>query len=313
MNPRVTIVLPCHNMERFVAEALRSIAAQSLTEWECIVVDDGSTDGSAQRIRESIAGDPRFRLHCQENRGVNAASNTGRALACPSSRYVYFPNSDDRLAPALLETCIGWLDAHPDEPAVAFDQLVFHETPGALPTWPKRRHELCCLLPREAPYEVDRMPFETLYAFGPPSEPCVVLTLEAFDRWGGWPTNGIRHGMNIVLFGPLALERGIPWLNLPLYEYRWHGANNSIAWGRDYQENCRRLDLWFEEHVRRHPAHRSGFRRGLRLRTALELKVPLRMALGALRRGRVAEAWKLVRDNRSLIARWLRGSRSATP
>ncbi|MDJ0498741.1 MAG: glycosyltransferase family A protein, partial [Acidimicrobiia bacterium] len=93
-SPAVTVVVPCYNEERFAAEGLQSIQAQSYENWDCVVVDDGSTDGSADVIRATIEGDSRFRLIQQpENRGLVAARNAG--IEATSGEYVVFHDIDD--------------------------------------------------------------------------------------------------------------------------------------------------------------------------------------------------------------------------
>jgi len=94
--PRVSVIVTCHNMERFVAEALESIRKQSYANWECIVVDDASTDRSVAVIEETITGDDRFLLIRQpDNRGVVTARNTGTEHA--SGEFIVFHDADDLL------------------------------------------------------------------------------------------------------------------------------------------------------------------------------------------------------------------------
>ncbi len=94
--PLLSVVATCYNQERFVADGLESIRAQSYTNWECIVVDDASTDDSVAVIEAAIAGDDRFRLLRQpENRGVVTARNTGIEHA--SGEFITFHDGDDLL------------------------------------------------------------------------------------------------------------------------------------------------------------------------------------------------------------------------
>src|SRR5690606_27998884 len=71
--PKISVVVPTFNVERFVSECLASVTMQSLADWECIVVDDGSTDGTRERIRKR--SDARIQLVLQSNKGVSAARN----------------------------------------------------------------------------------------------------------------------------------------------------------------------------------------------------------------------------------------------
>jgi glycosyltransferase involved in cell wall biosynthesis len=107
--PLVSCVVPCFNGEPYLAEALRSILAQTHRPLEMIVVDDGSTDGSADVIREF--GDL-VRCHRQENRGPASACNTGVALS--TGEFVAFLEQDDLWLPHKTERQLQELAASPD-------------------------------------------------------------------------------------------------------------------------------------------------------------------------------------------------------
>jgi len=97
----VTIIIPVFNTSGRLETCLRSIASQTFRDWECILVDDGSTDGSGG-ICDSFAGaDRRFRTIHQENGGVSAARNRGLDKA--EGDYVMFVDSDDFVTPDCID------------------------------------------------------------------------------------------------------------------------------------------------------------------------------------------------------------------
>lgn len=98
----ISIVIPVYNAARFLREALGSLQAQVFTDWECICVDDGSTDESPAIIREMMASDPRIQLLEQANAGPSVARNHG--VAHSQAPYIFFMDADDRLYPKALET-----------------------------------------------------------------------------------------------------------------------------------------------------------------------------------------------------------------
>ncbi len=110
--PRVTVVIPCHNYARYVSRAIRCVKAQSLEDIELIVVDDGSTDGSAGVIRGEISNMPHARLIEQENAGVANARNRG--IAAGRGRYVCCLDADDGIHPKFLEVLTSYMDQHPE-------------------------------------------------------------------------------------------------------------------------------------------------------------------------------------------------------
>ncbi|MGW6060892.1 bifunctional glycosyltransferase/CDP-glycerol:glycerophosphate glycerophosphotransferase [Streptomyces sp. NPDC055189] len=93
MTPRLAVVVPVYNVEEFLGPCLRSLAGQSMPDIEVVMVNDGSTDGSARIAREFAAGDGRFRLVEQENAGLGAARNAGVREA--RGTYLTFVDSDD--------------------------------------------------------------------------------------------------------------------------------------------------------------------------------------------------------------------------
>ncbi|MGW6024830.1 bifunctional glycosyltransferase/CDP-glycerol:glycerophosphate glycerophosphotransferase [Streptomyces sp. NPDC055099] len=93
MTPRLAVVVPVYNVEEFLAPCLRSLAEQTMPDIEVVMVNDGSTDGSARIAREFAAEDARFRLVEQENAGLGAARNTGVREA--RGTYLAFVDSDD--------------------------------------------------------------------------------------------------------------------------------------------------------------------------------------------------------------------------
>ncbi|MFJ8250010.1 CDP-glycerol glycerophosphotransferase family protein [Streptomyces sp. NPDC094466] len=93
--PLLSVVVPVHNVEAYLDDCLRSVADQTLEAIEVVMVDDGSTDGSARIAAEFAARDSRFRLVRQRNAGLSAARNTGVRHTTPTVPYLAFADSDD--------------------------------------------------------------------------------------------------------------------------------------------------------------------------------------------------------------------------
>lgn len=125
--PRCSVVLIVHNGERFLAEAIESVQAQSIADWELLVVDDGSTDSTREIAARFAARDPRIRRSEHPggvNRGMSATRNLGLREA--RGEVVAFLDHDDRFEPAKLETMLALLDAHPDAAAAVGPNLRWH-------------------------------------------------------------------------------------------------------------------------------------------------------------------------------------------
>ena len=93
--PKVSVIIPVYNTEKYVRQAVESIRQQTLKDIEIIIVNDGSTDGSMTILEELAAQDERIKLFSQENQGLSVTRNVG--LSHSTGEYVYFMDSDDLL------------------------------------------------------------------------------------------------------------------------------------------------------------------------------------------------------------------------
>ena len=122
----VSIVVPCYNAERFLADTLASAFAQTYPHTETIVIDDGSTDGTGALIR-SYGG--RVRAECGPNRGASAARNPGTALA--RGEFIQYLDADDLLFPDAIERRVAALQATGAEVAYSDWETLVEVAPGA--------------------------------------------------------------------------------------------------------------------------------------------------------------------------------------
>ena len=109
MSPQVSVIITTYNRAAMVTEAAESVLAQEMTDFEVIVVDDGSTDETEERL--SCFGSP-LKYHQQENAGVSAARNRGLALS--TAPLVAFLDSDDLWLPAKLRVQYNYMTEHPE-------------------------------------------------------------------------------------------------------------------------------------------------------------------------------------------------------
>ena len=100
----LSVIIPVYNTEQGLRACLDSVLASGYRDFEVILIDDGSTDGSQGICREYAGKDLRIRLICQENRGVSAARN--RALEVSRGTWIVFVDSDDEISPDFLEMVV---------------------------------------------------------------------------------------------------------------------------------------------------------------------------------------------------------------
>jgi glycosyltransferase involved in cell wall biosynthesis len=106
--PRVSVVIPAYNEEEFLERCVRSVMAQTYQDWECIVVDDGSTDDTP-RIADALAAeDPRVRVIHQANRGFSGSRNAG--MFASRGEFLVFIDCDDYIEPTMFDVCVSAMD-----------------------------------------------------------------------------------------------------------------------------------------------------------------------------------------------------------
>lgn len=133
--PEFSVIIPTFNRARYLAEAIQSVYDDRWESFELIVVDDGSTDGTADVVK----GFPDIRYHYQPNQGVAAARNAGISLA--KGNIIVFLDSDDLWMPGRFRNSYEYLKEHPDIDFILGLQLMFLE-----PGYPKPGHILSDML-----------------------------------------------------------------------------------------------------------------------------------------------------------------------
>lgn len=107
-NNKVSIITPCYNAERFIAQAIESVLAQTYTDWEMLIVDDCSKDNTIKIVQQYVDKDERIKLFClQENSGAGIARN--KSIEEAKGRFIAFLDSDDIWFPNKLETQINFM------------------------------------------------------------------------------------------------------------------------------------------------------------------------------------------------------------
>jgi len=205
-DPLVSVIVPCYNGAAFLEEALRSALAQSYGEVEVVVVDDGSTDSSAEIARRFPV-----RYIRQENRGLSEARNTG--IRESKGSYLVFLDADDRLKPRAIETGLGALALRPDCALAVGDHVFIAANSSYLADSTKERH-------LHSHYEaLLKSNFIEMIS-------SVLFRRSIFDEVGGFDAK-LRVAEDYELY--LRIARGWPICchSVIVAEYRMHGANTS--------------------------------------------------------------------------------------
>ena len=110
--PLISIIVTCYNQGHCIDRTLESVKTQTYDSWECIIIDDGSTDNSSEVIKRIISDDPRFHYCAQKNQGVAKARNVG--FASSRGEYINFLDGDDTFLPQKLERQLEVFKKNPD-------------------------------------------------------------------------------------------------------------------------------------------------------------------------------------------------------
>lgn len=134
--PRVCVIVPAYGVAHLVGEALASLQAQSLPDWECVVVDDGAADDVAGAVAPFLH-DRRIKLVQTAHQGVSAARNT--AIAASTAPLIALLDGDDRLRPDYLASLVPVLEEHPSVRIATCNGWEFGEIPREQPCFRSRQ------------------------------------------------------------------------------------------------------------------------------------------------------------------------------
>jgi glycosyltransferase involved in cell wall biosynthesis len=194
----VSVVIPLYNKARHVRRAINSVLNQTFQDFEVIVVDDGSTDGGGEVVRQMA--DPRIRLIVQDNAGVSAARNRGILEA--KSDLIAFLDADDEWLPCFLETVLGLRARHPGAGIYATAYRYCH---GGNLWQPAFAH--CCELP-EGGLLNDY--FRAALGAQPVWASAVMFPKHILQTVDGFPV-GVARGEDLCVMARIALRYPVAW------------------------------------------------------------------------------------------------------
>lgn len=202
--PKVSVYVVCRNHRRFVEQAIDSVLRQSFGDWEILVFDDGSTDGSRD-VLTCYRGDPRVRVFFLDGVGLPAVCN--RALREARGEYIIRLDGDDYFDENILLVLANHLDRHPDTVLVFPDYYLTDEF-GNITS-----HEWRAKLYHDN-HSLDM----------PPNGACTMIRRAVLEELGGYREDlGAQDGLD--LWARVRSRYRSDNVNLPLFYYRRHGDN----------------------------------------------------------------------------------------
>lgn len=209
ISPKVSVIIPTYNSAHFIIEAVDSVLAQTFTEFEILVIDDGSTDNTKEVLAEKY-GDS-IQYFYKENGGVSKARNFGIENA--KGKYVAFLDSDDAWIPEKLEKQILALEKNPDKKACYSSFYLCDEKLNPLEI---NRSE------RKSDALTDLILIGNVVA----TPSTVIAEKGLFEQVGGFDYE-LSQCADWEMWIRLATKTEFIYLNEPLLKYRQHGSNMS--------------------------------------------------------------------------------------
>lgn len=289
-SPKISVIIPVYNASEFIEDCLESISRQSFKDFEVIIVDDGSTDSTRQKIKKYTDSDTRFRLIEQKHGGVAHARNIGIDNA--SGEYITFLDADDAIHPqglkflldAMLTTksqiCITELRKinSKEELAAAFEERI---VPVVTPDV----------------YDYEEVMKMALYQKRLLNSPCGMLIKREMLGKDRRFTNGIRFEDLDAFYRFYEGADKIVFLPAPVYFYRQTSGNTGSDWHEshlDLLDVTDKMELFFEEKYpallsaardRRFSAHYNTLL--LMLKNEVENPAAVKRCVDVIKRGRL--------------------------
>ena len=207
---RFSVIIPLYNKAPYVAKAIQSVLAQTFTDYELVIVDDGSKDDSDEIAAKVIEGHENCRLLKQENAGVSMARNNG--VAASKGDYLCFLDADDWWKPTFLEEMAKFIEEFPEAGIYGTNYTIVNET--------KHRTRIA-QIGIDDDFEKGYINYCKVYAktmYMPLWTGAVCIPRKIFKEMQGFP-KGIKLGEDFLLWIRIALKYKVAFLNKPLAYY----------------------------------------------------------------------------------------------
>ena len=207
---RFSVIIPLYNKAPYVAKAIASVLSQTFTDYELVIMDDGSRDDSFAIAQKAIEGHGHCFLYKQKNAGVSMARNN--AVALSRGDYLCFLDADDWWEPTFLEEMSKLVEEFPDAGIYGTNYTIVNETKHKTRIAP---------IGVDAGFEKGYINYCQVYAKTlamPLTSISVAIPRSVFRELGGFP-KGIKLGEDFLLWIRIALKCKVAFLNRPLAYY----------------------------------------------------------------------------------------------
>ena len=229
---RFSVIIPLYNKAPYVAKAIESVLSQSFADYELIVMDDGSTDGSFEVALKVIEGHENCHIFRQANKGVSSARNN--AVALSQGEYLCFLDADDWWEPTFLEEMDRFVSDFPDAGIYGTNYTIVNET---------RHKTRVASIGVDDGFEKGYINYCLTYSktmYMPLTSTSVAIPRRVFDEMKGFP-QGIKLGEDFLLWIRIALKYKVAFLNRPLSYYNQDVDVTNRGIGKLHDPKCHML------------------------------------------------------------------------
>lgn len=247
-----SVIIPLYNKAPYVAKAIKSVLAQTFTDYELVVMDDGSHDDSYAIAQKAIEGRANCHACQQMNAGVSMARNN--AVALSRGKFLCFLDADDWWEPTFLEEMDQLVNDYPEAGIYGTNYTIVNET---------RHKTRVAMVGVDAGFKKGYINYCQVYAktmYMPLWTGAVCIPRSVFDKIGGFP-QGIKLGEDFLLWIRIALKNKVAFLNKPLAYYnqdvvsanrgvgRLHQPQEHMLWNLDFLEEEERTNPDYKQLV----------------------------------------------------------------
>jgi len=281
MNISVTVVVPAYNAAQYLSETIESVLAQTFNDFELLIIDDGSTDNTAEIAHQYSQQDSRVKLFSQQNQGVSVARNMGIQMA--QGEFVAFLDSDDQWLSDKLAVHIEHLTSQP-ELGISFAKVEFM-TPDSKPTGQFSNSSLTNISPVQLYYE---------NLIITPSN--VVIRRVVFEQIGDFDVN-LKGNEDAELFLRASCRgwkvEGIERV-LTLYRISVGSASSQLSrMEEDWNKFNKKVESYAPEMINEHYSQAKAFFLRYLARRALRCSLPSPIGVNFMTRSLQSD-WKLI-------------------
>jgi len=211
--PKVSVIIPVYNCEKYIAQTLDSVFSQSLQDFEVIVVNDGSTDRT-----EEVLSKYRQRITHLQNDHRGPASSRNRGLDVARGSHIAFLDADDLWHPAKLEKQLAFAEKHPEYGIITTDAANFDET-GILDVSTAAFHKFI-----PSGDVLEHLLFDNWIGTS-----CAMIRRACFEKVGGFDEERFVWGEDWIMWMRVAAEYPVYFIDEVLVQYRMHSQGYSRA------------------------------------------------------------------------------------